>query len=579
MGCVVLLVILGIILSAGIISANSITGQIITGEVITGKATSSIFNVSIQVIGPPTLALNTPRNSTYIFSHNIPLNYSVSGAQAVWYKIDNESNISISNISSQVLFNTTIGSHNLSIYANSSLGDISTKNVSFAVNISLFNISYNEYSNSSTKGNSTDFSHFSFDECQNLSSITLEHISFGKMFFSSAINLTTISGTLLDLDLFTNISNNHIEINSSALPNFNISAQLTIYNLSLTNPRIIFNGVECPASICTEESYTGGTFKFNVTHFSTFSAEETPSDTGGGGSSGSSGGGGGGGGGGAGIPTPKKNISLSPPISSFSIDKEKISLSLKQGQTKKENLIIKNTGTEKLMLSIKSERITNMIKLSDNSIVIEPGTSKTIALDFIAREDISPDIYLGKIIIENKKEVKEILIAITVSSKQALFDVVVEIPRRYRAISPGEEIIANIKIYNLGEARRANSVMKYIIKNTEGEIIYSDEETIAVETQEEIIKSFQIRQNIPLDNYVLYVEAVYEGTSAGASAWFSVSEKTSENTYVWIIMLLSILAIIILSIVFWSLKKRSSILQAIALDKKTIAQKRRKFSK
>ncbi len=102
MGCVVLLVILGIILSAGIISANSITGQIITGEVITGKATSSIFNVSIQVIGPPTLALNTPRNSTYIFSHNIPLNYSVSGAQAVWYKIDNESNISISNISSQV---------------------------------------------------------------------------------------------------------------------------------------------------------------------------------------------------------------------------------------------------------------------------------------------------------------------------------------------------------------------------------------------------------------------------------------------------------------------------------------------
>jgi len=81
---------------------------------------------------------------------------------------------------------------------------------------------------------------------------------------------------LLDVDSNINISSNRIEINSTEVPNFNKSTTLWLYNLNFAIPRILKDGVVCPSTICTKESYTGNTLKFNVTSFSVYSAEETP---------------------------------------------------------------------------------------------------------------------------------------------------------------------------------------------------------------------------------------------------------------------------------------------------------------
>ena len=78
----------------------------------------------------------------------------------------------------------------------------------------------------------------------------------------------------LNLAKYIKIDHNLIEVNTTALLNLNISATLTLYNLTFIQPKILMDDVDCPSDVCTIESYTDGTLVFDVTHFTTYSAAE-----------------------------------------------------------------------------------------------------------------------------------------------------------------------------------------------------------------------------------------------------------------------------------------------------------------
>src|SRR3989338_10143125 len=131
----------------------------------------------------------------------------------------------------------------------------------------------------------TNFTNMTTSQQQNISKLILRNANYGKIEFIENINIS--SPTLLDS--YINISHNLITLNSTFLPNFNKSATLKFYNLTFTNPRILMNSVICPADICTRNSYLNGILSFNVTHFTSYEAEETPSAPSGAGSTGHSG--------------------------------------------------------------------------------------------------------------------------------------------------------------------------------------------------------------------------------------------------------------------------------------------------
>jgi hypothetical protein len=85
-------------------------------------------------------------------------------------------------------------------------------------------------------------------------------------------------------------------INSTAFPLLNVSATITFEGISFTDPTPIVDFeddgsyINCSSSQCTEISFSGGVYKFNVSGWSSYSSEEfvaapTPSSSGGGGSS------------------------------------------------------------------------------------------------------------------------------------------------------------------------------------------------------------------------------------------------------------------------------------------------------
>jgi hypothetical protein len=231
-----------------------------------------------------------------------------------------------------------------------------------------------------------------------------------------------------------------------------------------------------------------------------------------------------------------KEILLSP---------QNIKVSLKQGQTSTRELTIENTGNRNMELNLEVSGLNDQLRLSETEINLEPGMSKTIKIDFIIREDASPELYIGKITAKAKGFEDEVLVAIDASSKGALFDIKTEILDG-RIISPGGKILASVQIFNLGDVGEVDVVVYYSIKDTiTGQIYDLDHETVAVSTQTSLLKTINVPKELTRGVYLLNVKAVYpskendgEDSIVNASTWFSIA---SYQTYIIYFVIIAIL--------------------------------------
>jgi len=502
---------------------DSITGNMIV-DPVTGKLTSQQVGMSIfiQTI-IPYIQLISPKNQTYLKNESLILNYTLINGDYVWYNIDNLENTTIT---SSIQFNVSQGSHTLYIFSNNS--NISIANsISFTVNSSRFVILFENYKGINN-GASTNFIDYTYEEIQNLDNIIIENTNYGKIQFNEAINATDdlVKDNVLNLDSNTNISSNKIELNSTALPNFNKPATLLLYNLTFTNPRILKNGAVCPSAICTKESYTGNTLKFNVTGFSVYSAEETTETP-------ISGGGGGGG-----VSTKEKE---------FTIDKEFIKIQSKIGETVQIDLKIKNPTDSIFEFNI-SKNFKDLLYIAEESFILKPGEEKNISLIFFSTEKTPAGVYTGEIIIKGNSIIKSIPVIFEVESKKVLFDVSVNVPPRYKNLFAGEELLIQLTVFNMGDTARADVFITFIIKDFKGKTILMKEEMVAVETQASLSRSLKLPKDIAPGSYVIIAETTYNGAVGTSSDTFHVKEKLYKNKLFiisFIIILLTIIVIVV----------------------------------
>jgi len=149
--------------------------------------------------------------------------------------------------------------------------------------------------NASTASNNTvdlrvsqsDISLFLSDSSFNTYRFQTAQLSFVQASVGELSYLSPITIDPPDSQLTTNriqISQNRIFINSSAKPGLNQSANLTFYNITFEDPRPLWDPEDdsiytnCPASVCTEIQHDrfDHIYKYNVTHFTSFSTNETP---------------------------------------------------------------------------------------------------------------------------------------------------------------------------------------------------------------------------------------------------------------------------------------------------------------
>jgi len=178
-------------------------------------------------------------------------------------------------------------------------------------------------------------------------------------------------------------------------------------------------------------------------------------------------------------------------------------------------------------------------------ITFAPYESKSIPIDFIARIDDIPNLYLGKIMVKGDGIEEEILVILEVESKDILLDVYAEIPLTSKRVLPGGDLFTEIRIFNLGAFRGAKEIkIEYKIRDLDGNDIFEEHENITIEIREDFIKKIHIPENIEYGDYILYIRAIYDGEVASASARFEVvkSKATlSEKIFIGIIVFLIII--------------------------------------
>lgn len=513
---------------------NNTSAQV-TGESISGEASKSVgMNISV-IASPPILIIDKPRNGTYFENTSLRLNLTSNGL-ILWYNLDNGDNITISGTeftAKSLLFNASSTGHTIYIFTNNSDGNLTTKNVTFSIDLNRYNVTDNNFTGS-TKGNSINFNEYTYEELGNISGIILENINHGKISLNSVINLTndeTTNDNITDIDEHVNISSNRIEINATGLPNFNTSTTLILYNLSFTTPRILRDGAVCASSICTQNSYSSdGNLSFNVTGFSVYSAEETPDEddiqpappSGGGGTT----------------PAPK----------AFTVDKELIKVSSKIGETFKISIKITNPSTKVINFNLNSN-LEEFISFSEKEFTLNPNGIKEIFLIFATTEDSIPGVYGGKLNIIGNNEKREIPIIFEVESEIVLFDVSLDIPPNYREVYEGEIVKFQITIFNIGEIKGESEVfVEYMIKDFEGETMIHEEEIIFMEKQASFSKLIQLPEKMKPGSYIAIVQIKY-GNSIGTSSEIIhviVKRPFKELNIILIILIIIILLIIII---------------------------------
>lgn len=523
------LIILGLFF--GVVGAEnySITGESVSGEVIVQE-----FSLSIPVgIAKPYLNILSPVNGTY-FSDNISLQYRTLNSEGLWYNLNGGENLSVSDYIS-----LSFGEYVLNLFSNNSIG-LSHEQVYFTVDTAVLDIDYSSWND--VGKNSTKFNFYTFEEIGNLENIEFFSDGVGKILFLEGINVTddlNNSDNFVDLDTNINISFNRIELNSTVLPNFNKEAKLWFYGLDFIEPVILKDGTACLD--CTILSYEAGILEFLVDSFSVYTSvegfsEETLSS--------------GGGSGGGGI---LKEIISDFDDEDFSIDTDNFKIFLKQGQTIKKSFVVKNEYDSVVNFSIGESFVGNYLKLSETSFSLEAGQSKEIFVDFFAREDLDPNLYLGDILISGEGFIKKIKVIFEVESKRSLFDIGINLPRQFLVISPGEDLFFDVQMFNLGEIKRVDVLLEYSIINELGEVVLFEEESIAVETQANRAKIIYIPETFPEGKYVIYTRLNYDDAIASASHEFFVSGKPNYLRY----LLALIIVLIIIFFIFVRHKKKN----------------------
>jgi hypothetical protein len=117
----------------------------------------------------------------------------------------------------------------------------------------------------------------------------------------------------------------------------------------------------------------------------------------------------------------------------------------------------------------------------------------------------------------------------------SLFDIIVSVPDRYRTLTGGEELLASVKLINVGSDGRVDVFLDYWITDSDGAELLRRRETVAVETQANFVRSFDIPDDTKPGVYALHARITYaDGKLAESSHTFEILRKASHRALLYV---------------------------------------------
>lgn len=145
--------------------------------------------------------------------------------------------------------------------------------------------------------------------------------------------------------------------------------------------------------------------------------------------------------------------------------------------------------------------------------------------------DLNPGVQVGSVKVFDSTNTYLLPIIFEVESEDVFYDANLDVPPQYSVISPGEKLVAQVKIFDLtsggtAEGLGANAVnVEYKISDLSGGIVSSESENVVVNKQYQLTKTVTFPQGAKEGQYVISVVVKYKGSMGTASYLFSVQNK------------------------------------------------------
>lgn len=148
-------------------------------------------------------------------------------------------------------------------------------------------------------------------------------------------------------------------------------------------------------------------------------------------------------------------------------------------------------------------------------------------------------------------------------------------------VAPGELLPISVKLSNFGGGKKIDVLVKYGIYTVAGKLINEVDETLAVETTADRVKTVQIPFNIESGTYIAKTSVLYENQLIPATSQFSFTvERKVFGFFISDLLFygsILIVACILMFVLGHALIRRSRTLRLVPLDYSDISSDQRTF--
>ncbi len=214
--------------------------------------------------------------------------------------------------------------------------------------------------------------------------------------------------------------------------------------------------------------------------------------------------------------------------SNVDVDQVLMKVMLKDSDTLVKELRVMNTGdsSEEVLVS---SNMGDMVVFSEEFFSIEPGQTKVLQVGFRSyveqtSVEYSNGIYVGEIVVASES----IPVVVEVESEDVLFDMNINFPTGN--IEAGDDVNVDVRLYNLMGTSAMSINVEYFVKDLKGNVLFSESETVVVDTQVSFTKSVSLPDNFASGTYVFGAEANYAGSTGTSSYLFDIDGEEEVVT-------------------------------------------------
>ncbi|MFH1455837.1 MAG: hypothetical protein ABIF40_02720 [archaeon] len=211
----------------------------------------------------------------------------------------------------------------------------------------------------------------------------------------------------------------------------------------------------------------------------------------------------------------------------FEVDQMMLKVSLDQGETLVKDIPVTNLIESPLTVSVRILNLNDLVSVSKSSLDIPPSQTDNANLILSAETEFSPDIYVGELLFSSRGYEEGVPVIIEIQSIDPSYDTTLDLLSDKR-LFPGSYTDIEINVFNLNGVDLSDVNLVYELKGLDGEVLYHEEEVMAVGSRVSLLKNLNVPYDIAPGVYVYAVTVEHLGKIATSSLTLNIGTVTES---------------------------------------------------